>query len=368
MYSTCLFCNSSLGANEVVETFPVGRRLAFDQRLGRLWVVCKKCAKWNLTPFEDRWEAIETCERLYRDARKRVSTEQIGLAKLPEGLELVRIGEPQRPEFAAWRYGDQFGRRRRRTSVFYGSLGVLGVVGTVGIIYQGATGAAIMGGGLFSLLHGVNSFGQLGLLAYRRRRVIGEVKDESGKGWKVRGGFAHALRLVPSDSELGWGLEIPGESGALRRRIVVEGPQARWFAGRIMPALTPDGGAEGDVRKAVARLEDHGDPEQFLRWLARNPRTRRDYMRRKDIVTGMRAAPSHAYDTMAVQGIDLLFATEMALNEENERRALEGELFLLEEAWKEAEEIAAISDKLALPAGVEERLSEIRSEADRNHT
>lgn len=36
MYSTCLFCKNSLGANEVIEHFPVGRRLAFDAAKGRL--------------------------------------------------------------------------------------------------------------------------------------------------------------------------------------------------------------------------------------------------------------------------------------------------------------------------------------------
>ena len=55
MYSTCLYCNNALGSNEVVETFPVGRRLAFDQGKGRLWVVCRKCEKWNLSPLEVRW-------------------------------------------------------------------------------------------------------------------------------------------------------------------------------------------------------------------------------------------------------------------------------------------------------------------------
>src|SRR5436305_2047643 len=30
MYSTCLFCNQDLGSNEVIEQFPIGRRLAFD--------------------------------------------------------------------------------------------------------------------------------------------------------------------------------------------------------------------------------------------------------------------------------------------------------------------------------------------------
>ena len=115
MYQTCMFCKKPLGANEVVETFPVGRRLAFDAAKGRLWVVCRTCQRWNLTPLEERWEAVETCEKLFRGTRIRTSSENIGLARHPEGLELVRIGKPLRPEFAAWRYGDQFGRRRRRT-------------------------------------------------------------------------------------------------------------------------------------------------------------------------------------------------------------------------------------------------------------
>lgn len=50
----------------------------------------------------------------------------------------------------------------------------------------------------------------------------------------------------------------------------------------------------------------------------------------------------------------------MAVNEENERIALEGELALLELAWKEAEEIAAIADTLAIPAQVEEQFEELR--------
>ena len=47
-------------------------------------------------------------------------------------------------------------------------------------------------------------------------------------------------------------------------------------------------------------------------------------------------------------------ALEMALHEEQERRALEGELRMLEQAWKEAEEIAEISDNLFLPEGAGE--------------
>jgi hypothetical protein len=122
MFTTCMFCNRPLGSNEVIEHFPVGRRLAFDLERGRLWVVCRKCERWNLSPLEERWEAVEMCERLFGDARVRVSTENVGLAKHREGLELVRIGQPMRPEFAAWRYGDQFGRRRKR-AIIYGGWG-----------------------------------------------------------------------------------------------------------------------------------------------------------------------------------------------------------------------------------------------------
>src|SRR5690606_19315615 len=123
MYSTCLFCTKPLGTNEVLETFPIGRRIAFDERRGRLWVVCRHCERWNLSPLEERWEAVEACERMFRDTRIRVSTENVGLARHREGLELVRIGAPLRPEFAAWRYGDQFGRRRRR-ALLYGAGGI----------------------------------------------------------------------------------------------------------------------------------------------------------------------------------------------------------------------------------------------------
>ena len=53
-------------------------------------------------------------------------------------------------------------------------------------------------------------------------------------------------------------------------------------------------------------------------------------------------------------------ALEMALHEEQERRALQGELKTLEAVWKHAEEIAAISDDLLLPEGAEEFLEEHR--------
>jgi hypothetical protein len=43
----------------------------------------------------------------------------------------------------------------------------------------------------------------------------------------------------------------------------------------------------------------------------------------------------------------------MASHEEAERRAMEGELALLDAAWRTAEEIAAIADSLLVPDDVD---------------
>src|SRR3954469_641539 len=154
MYSTCLFCHTDLGTNEAIESFPIGRRLAFDAAHGRLWVICRKCERWNLTPIEERWEAVEQCERLFSQTRLRVSSDNIGLSRLPEGLELVRIGKALRPEMAAWRYGDQFGRRRTKymliTTATAATIGGLLILGP-------ATGIVAGGGwGSWQLLNGIH--------------------------------------------------------------------------------------------------------------------------------------------------------------------------------------------------------------------
>jgi len=48
---------------------------------------------------------------------------------------------------------------------------------------------------------------------------------------------------------------------------------------------------------------------------------------------------------MRLSGTECL-ALEMSLHEESERRALEGELALLEAAWRDAEELAQIADSI----------------------
>jgi hypothetical protein len=342
MYSTCLFCNQSLGSNEVVESFPVGRRLAFDQRRGRLWVVCRKCEKWNLTPLEERWEAIETCERLFRDTRKRVSTDHIGLARLHEGLELVRIGEPQRPEFAAWRYGDQFGRRRRRMVVVSSSTTAISLGLTAMYFAPGLAGPALTAVGTYGNL--LMSWGQIIAQNRRRRRLLARINVPTGEPIALN--LTETFRIVPDAAHDGWALDIHHTGG----NQILTGDAALRAMPFIMAHMNHEGGSRKVISAAVDRIESVGDSHNLLRWIARQPDRQRPHVWwRKKVPAGVHHLPP-----------EIRLALEMSVNEEHERIALEGELAVLEEAWKEAEEIAAIADHLALPTDVESNLSALK--------
>jgi hypothetical protein len=333
MYTTCMFCNRSLGQNEVVEHFPVGRRLAFDAERGRLWVVCRKCERWNLSPLEERWEAVETCERLFRDTRVRVSTENVGLARHPEGLELVRIGQPMRPEFAAWRYGDQFGRRRKRALVY--TVGGAVVVG--GVLIGGAATGAISAVVL----------GQTGNLwnVWMNGRTLVKLRTDDDRVLKLKNPDLLGTRLRPADDGEGFALEV--RRG--RKKEWFHGSEAERMVARIVPKMNRMGGKQRTVEEAVGEIEHHGHPDDFLAQVVTGDRFRD----KKGVPGYINKMPTPTK-----------LALEMALHEEQERRALEGELWRLERAWEEAEEIAAISDSLLLPEGTDEILESYRAQED----
>lgn len=316
MYKTCMFCTRSLGTNQVIEEFQVGRRLAFDAKRGRLWVVCRSCERWNLSPIEERWEAVETCERLFRGTQLRVSTENVGLARHPEGLELVRIGRPMRPEFAAWRYGDQFGRRRKRAMIYGGG----GLVLLAGVSFLGP---AVIGG---SGLGGYYIW--QGFEAWKAGRTQVELRTDGGRVLKLRRDDLLQTRLRAAED----GFRLSVFKG--KKQEWFEGAEAERFAAKIVPKMNHMGGKKDTVQSAVQEIEHHGHPEAFL----------------TDVVSGDRfqdrkGVPGYVNKMPAPTKL----ALEMALHEEDERRALEGELWRLERAWEKAEEIAAISDDLLLP-------------------
>lgn len=335
MYSTCLFCHASLGQNEVIASFPVGSRLAFDAAKGRLWVVCRRCGRWNLTPLEERWEAVEECERRFRGTVLRSSTDNIGLTRLREGLELVRVGRPLLPELAAWRYSTIFSRRRRNTMITVaGGIAIVGVA-TVGTIVTGVGTTAVS-----MLFNAVN-----GLRQHRARtRVSRRVVNDSGLSLAVTDDQINKALILPGPSADAWTLSfkyVRGEAfpETMVRTATLTGDHALRALGLFLPRINAAGGHARDVTDAVALVERAGSANEVVGRAAR-------------IVQINRQVPDRSKYSIGTLPRAQRLALEMAAHGETERRAMDGELAELEQAWRDAEEIAAIADNMFLPSSV----------------
>ena len=350
MFATCLHCAANLGSNEVIKSFPVGRRLAFDPAHGRLWVVCRACERWNLSPLDERWEAIENAEQLYRDSRLRVSTDNIGLARLREGLELVRIGEPQRPEMAAWRYGDQFGRRRNRQLIYTGA-----AVGAVAALYVGGmalgvsmvsfTGIAANGGMWDAIVNG------------SPKKVVSRIAGPDGKLMVVQRKHARMSRVVRPTGAEPFLLNVEHTEGS----TLLQGPEAMRAAAQLLPTVNRFGGSKSAVNEAVSYLEQFGGPANTLQRIQLTSGTRdpSNAERSKSGVLKLSKIPGVLHNLPLNQRL----ALEMALHEEQERRAMDGELAELEREWREAETIAGISDAMFESPLIDVKLSQLKNAA-----
>ena len=339
MYRTCIFCSADLGTNDVLEPFPVSKRIAFDGWKGRLWAICPKCARWNLSPIEERWEAVEAAEKLFVDTRIRVQSENVGLAKLADGTRLIRVGQALPGELAAWRYGDQLVKRRQHYLLLTGAV----IAGSVAVL--GGMMALTATGGAYSLINIFTSVYQ----QKKQRKVIYRLPGErspTGREVVLRRWHAAGSILQPGTLD-GISLMVPDANRKDPRQtrwgqpkygtepLVLPDADARAFLSRAMVHLNEKGASRKRLDGAVQLLASAGTAEDFLRRTAAQGST---LGKRKDI-PGRALVPEGA------------LALEMALHEEQERRALEGELTLLESAWREAEEIAAIADRLALDVG-----------------
>jgi hypothetical protein len=332
MYKSCIFCSAPLGQNEVIEYFPVGRTLAFDAEKGRLWVVCGSCHRWNLSPIEERWEAVEEAERTFRSSRLRVQEENIGLAKCPDGTRLIRVGEALEGELAAWRYGRHFLARRRNVIL-------LGGAGAVALAFGLGPLAAVAGGtaSMWWLVPQV-------LNDWQRRRVVlrtSATDSTDGKTtlvrrWHVEGSYLeHAgngvvnLR-IPDVHRKKPKVDWRDRPKYTDQELVLAGAEALTALRRSMIHVNRSGASRGDVRAAVGLLGESGSADEYLAKVARR---RAVLGKRSDMEDQQLRRPDR-------------LALEMALHEESERRALRGELAILRSAWQEAEEIAAIADVL----------------------
>jgi hypothetical protein len=328
-----------LGRNQVIEAFPVGRRLAFDADKGRLWAVCPRCRRWNLTPMEERWEAIEACERAFRTLPLRTQTDEIGAAKHPEGLGLIRIGRPVPLELATWRFGEAIRQRLRRSAIYTGALAVAGgVAATVGAATGGAAG--------FGLLYGVQAI------------------QATRSFWVMRKGVAVPLPHgeVVRVSPLKVDLLNPDGDGTLGLRLKVGKEEIRLFgrdatraASRVLPAINHEGARKKTVREAVSMVTEVGGAEAFLQetWGKARPRPG----------SGIRWVMATDWEGGLIRSLPgaTLLGFEMAVQEEQERINKATEMAELKAAWRQAEAIAQISDDLLVPTNIEDRLEALRA-------
>lgn len=319
MLTTCLSCHRPFPANETLEYFPVGRRIAFDPARGRLWAICPSCARWTLAPFETRWEALEELERVTRDqARLLVETDNIELLAAGD-IEIVRVGHAGLREESWWRFGKEFAARRKRAKrqVLKGKIiNAAWTTALAGFPFWGFTDA------------------DRWIDRARRRQFGKKLWDEplprcprcghSPKRLRftdtglmeIRPHGADPFALAVGCPECGRG---PGqESGG----GIITGIDAEHMLRRILAYHNFAGGTEGTVQDAVGLVESYENTDRLLRRVAEH-----------QVPLGQ----------MTEKGA---FALEIALSADVERRLLEMELKELEARWQREEEIAAIADTL----------------------
>ncbi len=325
MYRSCIFCSADLGANDLIEWFPVGRVLAFDAWKGRLWAVCPRCGRWNLAPIEERWEAVEQADRLFRDTHLRVQSENIGLAKMLDGSRLVRVGRALPGELAAWRYGKVL---RRRRQAFW--------------LQTGFAAAASLSTGI-PFLPGV-----------RLRKEVVLVVDADAS--PVDGSLQiHRRNLGGTEFYVDDGrlhASLPRRRRLLRSVPAFEmvGRDARVLLERTITVVNQSGASQKTLRGALDLLSLEPMAEAYVSRLgiARPPGANPARLR---ITEWARSGYWRCYQVSSGQApvrlrSPRLLALEMALHDDLERRALEGELADLEARWQEAEAIAQIADSL----------------------
>jgi hypothetical protein len=380
MYAACLHCHRDLGRNDVIELFPIGRRLAFDSAKGRLWVICPACDRWNLSPIEERWEAVESCDRLFRGQKLRAQTDNVGLARLADGTDLIRIGAPLRPEFAAWRYGRVFSARLHRRMAAGAGIGAI-----AGFTAHALSGSALMASiGVVGPL-AIPPLFHIGLML----KTVGDMRSikvvgHDGKALRVNKANLDHTRIVPTD-DAPLHLRLQHSYG----RVELHGDRATRALGTLLARINRRGAGIGTTGQAASYIMNAGDPakaianiareaerragnyEELAAEVARAPRGRTmEEALQRQFEVQRKIQAQHPFWTNGVRigNPGALFrlprvqrlALEMALHEASEQRALDEELESLERAWREAEEVAAIADTLLEHPSVDRKIEELK--------
>jgi hypothetical protein len=328
MYTTCAFCNASLDGDGGPSGLGVGRRLAFDEWRGRLWVVCPKCARWNLTPLDDRLERIEAVARVARDGRLLASTDQVALLRW-ERYDLVRVGKPPRVELAGWRYGERLKARQRDRAKVVVPL-------TLAAVGLGIAANVAVGGSFGFVLWNIGDLADrvyVGMVG-RRRVVLMEppVCEQCGAALQLKAKHLQHARVIPdARHDLGVLLSCPQ---CRREASLLTGPDALAALRQGLGYLNVRRSSRRRAETAAGVVDQIGGPDRLIRDVVRRELTLRSLQPERQL------------------------ALEMAVDER-------AEIEELERQWREAEEIAHIADgTLSSEPAIEEKLNEIRRKGD----
>jgi hypothetical protein len=154
-----------------------------------------------------------------------------------------------------------------------------------------------------------------------------------------------------------WKLRLPvhigPEKGMQRMRsnqFYLRGDAALRALSTVLPHINADGGSSKRVEQAMQVIDESLDVQQLVqRASTMKPAYRADY-HMNDGLSPLAALP-----------VPVRLALEMSLHEDDERRAMEGELRELEQRWREADTIARIADGLLVPDTVSKELSTLRA-------
>lgn len=324
MFKTCAFCNASLDGDGGPSGLGVGRRLAFDEWKGRLWVICSRCSRWNLTPLDDRLERIEAVARAARAGRVAAATDQVALIRW-QRYDLVRVGKPMRVELATWRYGERLRSRQRERMMVVVPL-------SIAAIGLGVAANVAAGGGLGVFVWNMHRIADRLYVALvgNRRVTVGEppICDRCGTLMHLRSRHVQHARVVPdAHADIAVVLSCPR---CRREGAQLIGPDAVQVLGQGLTYLNVSRSGRRRAEDAARVVEEIGGPDRLLRDLARRELTLRSL------------APERR------------LALEIAVDERAEVEELERQ-------WREAEEIAEITDgSLSTSAQLEEELRRLK--------
>lgn len=325
MFRSCAFCNTAFDGDGGPSGLGVGRRIAFDEWKGRLWVVCPRCSRWNLTPFDDRLERIEAVARAAQAGRIAGSTDQVALIRW-ERYDFVRVGKPPRVELATWRYGERLRNRQRERMKVVVPLTVAAI--GLGIVANVAAGGGF--GVIVWNIHRAVDWVYVRIVGGRRVSLIeSPICARCGSIMELRARHVQYARVVPdTHADMGVLLSCPRchQEGAQ-----LTGIEAVQVLRQGLTYLNLVRGGRRRAEDAAREVDRVGGPDRLLRDVAQRELTLRSLRPERGL------------------------AFEMAVDER-------AEVEELEQQWREAEEIADIADgTLGSSTDVENELRRLKN-------